>query len=89
MEMDLLISKKFRKAQKKGGRIGTMDIQSALDKNGDGKIRAKVQEMLRRLREGCTLYDCGKMVKAADTDVDGMVNMDGFMAMMTQSMRHG
>ena len=62
------------------------------DKNGDGKISAEeVQEMLRRLGEGegCTLDDCRKMVKAADTDGDGMVNMDGFMAMMTQSMRRG
>ncbi|KAK7252042.1 hypothetical protein RIF29_35735 [Crotalaria pallida] len=82
----------FMEAQKKGGGIRTVDIQSAFrtfDKNGDGKISAEeVQGMLRRLGERCNLDDCRRMVRAVDTDGDGMVDMDEFMAMMTQSLRH-
>ncbi|KAI4295645.1 hypothetical protein L6164_035667 [Bauhinia variegata] len=83
--------KEFMEAQKKGGGIRTIDIQSAFrtfDKNDDGKISAEeVQEMLRRLGERCSLDDCRRMVRAVDTDGDGMVDMDEFMVMMTQTMR--
>ncbi|KAI4298450.1 hypothetical protein L6164_032007 [Bauhinia variegata] len=84
--------KEFMEAQKKGGGIRTMDIQSAFrtfDRNGDGKISAEeIQEMLRRLGERCSLDDCRRMVQAVDTDGDGMVDMDEFMTMMTRTMRH-
>lgn len=82
----------FMEAQKKGGGIRTMDIQSAFrmfDKNGDGKISAEeVKEMLWRLGERCSLEECRRMVRAVDTDGDGMVDMNEFMAMMTHSLRH-
>lgn len=85
--------KEFMEVHKKGGGIRTMDIQSAFrtfDKNDDGKISAEeILEMLRRLGESCSLEDCRKMVRAVDTDGDGMVNMDEFMAMMTRSMKLG
>ncbi|XP_028781120.1 calmodulin-like protein 1 [Neltuma alba] len=83
--------REFMEAQKKGGGIRTMDIQSAFktfDRNGDGKISAQeIHEMLRRLGESCSLEDCRKMVRAVDRDGDGMVDMDEFTAMMTQSLR--
>lgn len=82
----------FMEAQKKDGGVKTLDIQSAFrmfDKNGDGKITAEeVKEMLCRLEEKCSLEDCRRMVRAVDRDGDGMVDMNEFMAMMTQSLRH-
>jgi calcium-binding protein CML len=44
--------------------------------------------MLWKLEERCSLEDCRRMVRAVDTDGDGMVDMNEFEAMMTQSMRH-
>ncbi|XP_061354577.1 calmodulin-like protein 30 [Gastrolobium bilobum] len=82
----------FMDAQNKGDGIRSGDIQSAFrtfDKNGDGKISAQeVLEMLMSLGERCTLEDCRRMVRAVDTDGDGMVDMDEFMAMMTHSLKH-
>ncbi|KAK8568164.1 hypothetical protein V6N13_106097 [Hibiscus sabdariffa] len=50
------------------------------DLDCDGKISAEeVMEMLRRLWENCSLEECKKMVRAVDTDGDGMVDMDEFM----------
>ncbi|GAV87594.1 EF_hand_5 domain-containing protein [Cephalotus follicularis] len=78
--------KEFLEVHNKEGGVRTMDIQSAFqtfDKNHDGKISAEeVMEVLRRLGERCTLQDCRRMVRAVDTDGDGMVDMDEFMTMM-------
>ncbi|KAL5857936.1 hypothetical protein ACOSQ3_005394 [Xanthoceras sorbifolium] len=79
--------KEFMEVHKKGGGVKTRDMQSAFrtfDKNGDGKISAEeILEILRRLGERCSLEDCRRMVRAVDTDSDGMVNMDEFITMMT------
>ncbi|KAK3195777.1 hypothetical protein Dsin_027087 [Dipteronia sinensis] len=84
--------KEFMEVHKKGG-VRTKDIQSAFwmfDKNRDGKISAEdIWEVLQKLGESCSLQDCQKMARAVDTDRDGMVDMDDFMAMMNCSMKLG
>lgn len=94
MDGDGFISfKEFMEALKMGGGIKRVDIESAFkvfDKNGDGKITAEeVQDVLKRLGERCSLADCIRMVRAVDTDGDGMVDMDEFLVMMTQSLIRG
>lgn len=83
--------KEFVEVHKKSGGVKSMDIQSAFrtfDLNRDGKISAEeVLELLRRLGERCSLEDCRRMVRAVDTDGDGMVDMDEFTTMMTQTMK--
>lgn len=82
--------KEFMEAHKKEG-IRTTDIQSAFrtfDVNGDGKISPEeVLDVLQRLGERCSLEDCRRMVRAVDTDGDGMVDMDEFMTMMTNNLK--
>ncbi|XP_021737140.1 calmodulin-like protein 1 [Chenopodium quinoa] len=82
--------KEFMALHKDGGGVRTMDIRNAFrvfDLDEDGKISAEeVHEMLKRLGERCTLADCKNMVKAADTDGDGFINMNEFIAMMTRTM---
>lgn len=81
----------FMLAQEKNGWVRRMDVKSAFrifDRNGDGKISAEdVQKMLMRLGERCSLEECRGMVRAVDTNGDGVVDMDEFVAMMSQSLR--
>ncbi|GLT47274.1 hypothetical protein SLA2020_209820 [Shorea laevis] len=83
--------KEFVEVHKKSGGVRTMDIHSAFhmfDLNQDGKISAEeVMEVLRRLGDTHSLEDCRRMVRAVDTDGDGMVDMDEFIAMMTRTMK--
>ncbi|XVE49187.1 hypothetical protein DITRI_Ditri01bG0062300 [Diplodiscus trichospermus] len=84
--------KDFVEVNKTSGGVMAMDIQNAFrtfDLNCDGKISAEeVMEMLGRIGERCSLEECRKMVRAVDTDGDGMVDMDEFMTMMTRTMKH-
>ncbi|KAK5770621.1 calmodulin-like protein 30 [Gossypium arboreum] len=83
--------KDFVEVHKRSGGVTIMDIQNAFhtfDLNCDGKISAEeVMEMLRRLGESCSLEESRKMVKAVDTNGDGMVDMDEFITMMTRTMK--
>ncbi|XP_022869702.1 calmodulin-like protein 1 [Olea europaea var. sylvestris] len=80
----------FEEAQKKGGGVKTVDLQSAFrtfDKDGDGKITVEeIYELLRKLGEKCSLRDCRRMVKAVDTNGDGVIDSDEFMTMMNHTM---
>ncbi|KAK4437879.1 Calmodulin-like protein 30 [Sesamum alatum] len=80
----------FVEAQKKGGGVKTVDLQrafQAFDKDNDGKISVEeVYELLRRLGERCSIQDCRKMVQAVDTNGDGVIDSDEFIAMMTKTM---
>lgn len=82
--------KDFMDWHKKGGGVKSMDLYIAFrlfDLNGDGKICAEdVQKVLNRLGEECSLEDCQRMVRAVDTDGDGVVKMYDFMTMMTRNM---
>ncbi|CAH2051745.1 unnamed protein product [Thlaspi arvense] len=81
--------REFIESHKRSGGIRSSDIRNAFwtfDLNGDGRISAEeVMSVLRKLGERCSLEDCKKMVKAVDADGDGLVNMEEFMRMMTQT----
>uniref|UniRef100_A0A5B7B3T2 EF-hand domain-containing protein n=1 Tax=Davidia involucrata TaxID=16924 RepID=A0A5B7B3T2_DAVIN len=83
--------KEFLEVHKRGGGVKTVEIQCAFqtfDSDRDGKISAEeVFRLLRRLGERCSLQDCQKMVKAVDTNGDGVIDMDEFTTMMTRSMK--
>lgn len=90
LDMDGFIDfNEFVEVQRKAGGVRTGDIQCAFqtfDANNDGKISAEeVLEVLRSLGERCSLEDCRNMVRAVDNNGDGLIDMDEFTAMMTQS----
>lgn len=82
--------KEFMEVQMKGGGVKALDVQSAFrefDLDGDGKISVEeVYELMKRLGERCSLQDCRKMVRAVDSNEDGVIDMDEFMTMMTHGM---
>lgn len=81
----------FMNAQKSDGGVKTGDIKSAFkvfDLDGNGKITAEeLVQVLRQLGERCSLEACRKMVRGADTDGDGMIDVDEFMGLMTRTMK--
>ncbi|KAL6546096.1 hypothetical protein OROGR_009970 [Orobanche gracilis] len=80
----------FVEVQKMGGEVKTDDLRrafKAFDKNNDDEITAdEVCELLMKLGERCSLRDCEEMVRAVDSNGDGVVDMDEFTAMMTRTM---
>ncbi|GFP84569.1 calmodulin-like protein 1 [Phtheirospermum japonicum] len=80
----------FVEVQKKGGGVKTADLNrafQAFDKDNDGKITvAEVYELLQKLGERCSFTDCQKMVRAVDSNGDGVIDSDEFMIMMTRTM---
>ncbi|KAK2967564.1 hypothetical protein RJ640_030435 [Escallonia rubra] len=80
----------FMKLHNMEGGVKTSDIQSAFrvfDLDGNGKISAdELLEVFRRLGERSNLEACRKMVRSVDADGDGLIDMDEFMRMMTQTM---
>ena len=83
--------KEFVEVHNKEGGVKTMDIQQAFqafDSDEDGKISTmEVFELLKRLGEKCSMQDCRKMVRAVDTNGDGVIDMDEFTTMMTRTMK--
>ncbi|KAI3445991.1 hypothetical protein Pfo_002656 [Paulownia fortunei] len=80
----------FVEVHKKGGGVKTVDLHrafQAFDKDKDGKISVReVYELLQKLGERCSLQDCQKMVRAVDSNGDGVIDSDEFMIMMTRTM---
>ncbi|KAK4487324.1 hypothetical protein RD792_006066 [Penstemon davidsonii] len=80
----------FVEVQKKGGGVKTADLHrafQAFDIDNDGKITVdEVYELLRKLGERCSLQDCRKMVRAVDSNGDGVIDSDEFISMMTRTM---
>ncbi|CAA2995061.1 calmodulin 1 [Olea europaea subsp. europaea] len=80
----------FMEAYKKAGGVKKTDLQiafRAFDKDSNGKITAEeVKELLHKLGESCSLRDCRRMVRAVDTNGDGVIDFDEFMTMMTRNM---
>ncbi|XP_059623871.1 calmodulin-like protein 30 [Cornus florida] len=83
--------KEFMEVHNRGGGVKTSDIQRAFrvfDLDGNGKISAEeLLEVMRKLGERCSLEACRKMVRGVDTDGDGLIDMDEFMSMMTNTMK--
>lgn len=82
----------FVEVQKKGGGVKTADLHrafQAFDKDNDGKITVEeVYELMKRLGERCDMQDCKKMVRAVDTNGDGVIDSDEFITMMTRTMSY-
>ncbi|WOL08784.1 hypothetical protein Cni_G17537 [Canna indica] len=81
----------FMQVNRKGGGVSLGEIKNAFwmfDNDRDGRITAKeVKNMMDKLGERCSLEDCRLMVKNADRNGDGVVDMDEFVAMMTSNMK--
>lgn len=62
------------------------DLRSAFqmfDADGNGSISAQeLHNVLGRLGENCSMADCHSMISGVDSDGDGQVSFDEFLAMM-------
>ncbi|GER56640.1 calmodulin-related family protein [Striga asiatica] len=80
----------FVEVQKKGGGVKTADFHrafQAFDRDNDGKITvSEVYELLKNLGERCSWQDCQRMVRAVDSNGDGVIDSDEFVTMMTRTM---
>ncbi|GMH14777.1 hypothetical protein Nepgr_016618 [Nepenthes gracilis] len=80
----------FMEVHRACGGVKVSEVQSAFhvfDLDGDGKISAaELREVMRRIGESSSLEACQKMVRGADRDGDGFIDMDEFTAMMTRGM---
>ncbi|KAD7479408.1 hypothetical protein E3N88_02544 [Mikania micrantha] len=47
----------------------------------------ELAQVLRQLGEKCSLEACRKMVRGADTDGDGMIDVEEFMGLMTRTLK--
>ncbi|WCJ31122.1 Calcium-binding EF-hand family protein [Euphorbia peplus] len=74
-----------------GVRTTTNDLQSAFqafDLDGNGKISAQeLMEVLKKMGERCSLDSCRKMIRGADSDGDGFIDVTEFVNMMTRNIK--
>jgi len=62
------------------------DAFNMFDRDGNGSISpSELHHVLTSLQEHCTLGDCHNMIKDVDSNGDGQVSFDEFMAMMTNT----
>lgn len=60
------------------------DAFDLYDQDKNGLISAsELHLVLTRLNMGCSMEDCGRMIKSVDSDGDGNVNYEEFKKMMT------
>jgi len=62
------------------------DAFNVFDRDGNGSISpSELHHVLTSLQENCTIGDCHNMIKDVDSNGDGQVSFDEFMAMMTNT----